>query len=573
MNSIKFIARFAATAALIAGVSSQVAAQGTCPVNAQCTEAGWFRAAPVGDMDPYGPAPAPFSGITLSVDQFDPADYVGLHSGVSVNDIHLVAVELRLSNTVNSARYWLKNNHPTNSCTGTWGFDINAELGANASVGSPALTATVPLGGSIGILDPGEEYEYNLPAPVTKSECISWRVQDGNPLFANWIGTGTVDFQGEAAAPDTSQTDCGVGATSWENMITMKVEVTYIYCYPPTPPLDGECLCETPSDHYRVPGSLLLFPEFDNTAGDVTILSVTNVDCLDSAGEDVELHFVYIDADGCDEFNKNETLSPCDTFTTLTNFHSPGQDRGYVYVYAQDPVTHEPIVWNHLIGNLMVISGLQQFNYGINPVAFRGLAGSGADGTPTDVDNDGERDLNNVEYAGAPDVITIPRFLGQDGGAAAGMVNSEMILVALSGGKQFETDVCFFYYNDNEEEFSGEYSFTCWAKPTLLELSGGFAEDWLQAQLSDDPDEILGIQAPGHRNAGWICLWGCFATSTRETIENPSIYAVLVEHVGNYGVADLPFECGVRINGSLLPNNVYGDGDGPGNPAVDGDNK
>lgn len=572
MNSIKFIARFAATAALIAGVSSQVAAQGSCPVNAQCTQAGWFKASPVTSEDSYGPQPAPFPpDIELSVPQFNPQTYATLH-GVPVSDIELVAVELRLTNTVETATVWFKNNNPTESCQGTWEFDIQTQLNANTDVGSPDLPVVVDLDGSIGILDPGEEYNYTLPAPQSESDCLSWRVQDGNPKFPNWIGTGTIDFETESSAVDSDNTNCGVVAKAYTNTTTMLVAVTYHYCFTENITTEG-CLCLTPSDHYRVPGSLLLFPEFDNRDGDITVLTVTNVDCVDSSGEDVEVHYVYIDEDGCDEFDKNAVLTPCDTLTVLTNVHSPEHNRGYVYVYAQDPITHEPIVWNHLIGSLLVISGLETFDYGINPVAFRGLAGSGLDGTPTDVDNDGNRDLNNVEYAGAPDVITIPRFLGQDIEGGAGTIHSEMILIALSGGKLFDTEACFLYYNDNEEEFSGIYTFHCWDKPNLLDLSYGFANDWLEDLISNDPDEILGVPEEEYRNAGWICIQGCKAYSTRETIEDASIYAVLVEHVGNWGVADLPFECGVRINGSLIPNHVYGDGDGPSDPPKDGDNK
>ena len=62
---------------------------------------------------------------------------------------------------------------------------------------------------------------------------------------------------------------------------------------------------------------------------------------------------------------------------------------------------------------------------------------------------------------------------------------------------------------------------------------------------------------------------------------NADLYAALVEHVYSYGVADLPWECGFRTNGALLPRGVFGDpdedtnGDGVVNEddAVDGDNQ
>ena len=60
------------------------------------------------------------------------------------------------------------------------------------------------------------------------------------------------------------------------------------------------------------PASLLLFPEFDNSEGSYTVISVTNTDCIANTGEDVQIEYVYIDADGCSEFNKTDVLTPCD---------------------------------------------------------------------------------------------------------------------------------------------------------------------------------------------------------------------------------------------------------------------
>ncbi|MEO2164367.1 MAG: hypothetical protein ABGY29_17805, partial [bacterium] len=117
--------------------------------------------------------------------------------------------------------------------------------------------------------------------------------------------------------------------------------------------------------------------------------------------------------------------------------------------------------------------------------------------------------------------------------------------------------VCFLFWNDNEDEFSAQHTFSCWEKPYLDDISGGFRNTWLKS-TNHDPDEIIGAD---HRESGWICLQGCLATSAQESILNPSIYAVLVERVGSFGVADLPFECGIRLNGALLPDHIFGDGD------------
>ena len=91
--------------------------------------------------------------------------------------------------------------------------------------------------------------------------------------------------------------------------------------------------------------------------------------------------------------------------------------------------------------------------------------------------------------------------------------------------------------------------------------------DDFNAILFADDDEIIGATT---REAGWLCCDGAVATSTQETIMDPAFYMVLVERVGSYGVADLPFECGTQDNGALIPRDILGDGDPT---PVNGDNQ
>ena len=234
----------------------------------------------------------------------------------------------------------------------------------------------------------------------------------------------------------------------------------------------------------RAPGSLLLFPEFSNEPGTLTLLTLTDVDC--AGGDALAVEFVYIEGEGCTEFNRTELLTPCDTLSVLTSAHSPGMARGFVYAFAKDPATGEPVTSNSLIGQAMILSGLDSFEYAMNAVSFQGVPSSGS----TDLDGDGLRDLDGVEYAQAPDSLLVPRFLGQD--AAASGVRSELILIGLSGGARFETTLDFLIYNDDEEVFSAEHSFSCWEKRPLVEVSGIFAQSFLTSWTSHDPDEVLG---------------------------------------------------------------------------------
>ncbi len=320
----------------------------------------------------------------------------------------------------------------------------------------------------------------------------------------------------------------------------------------------------------RNPASLLVYPEFDNRMMNLTLLTVTNTNTdftpvgTGFAGS-VRVEFVYIGKYGqsgttldCLEFNREHLLTPNDTLTLLTSAHNPQHEQGFVYVFAKNPNTGQAIVFNHLIGNLVTLNGLWSLDYSMNPIAFRGI-GSGP-GTPTDLDNDGRRDLNNgqpgttnYEYEAVPNEIYIPRFLAQ-----GGSFNSELILLGLSGGRAFTTIVNFWIYNDNEEAFSAQYQFRCWDRVRLGTINGAFNNTFLQT-TNHAANEILGASS---YDSGWFRVYGQTAFSTAEQINDPAIYAVLIEIIGSHGAADLPFESvATQHNGALFPIGPFGDGD------------
>jgi hypothetical protein len=305
----------------------------------------------------------------------------------------------------------------------------------------------------------------------------------------------------------------------------------------------------------RNPGSLLLYPEFDNRAGVVTIFTVTNVNTADDA-VDVLTEIVYVGKYNqaganlnCAEFNREILLTPGDTFTFLTKAHNPNQAQGYAFLFAKAGTgPTAPIVYNWLTGNAMTVDGLTSFEYAVNPVSYAGIG----NGIITDLDGDGHKDMNGCEYEANPDTLLFPRFMGQ-----GGVINSDLILIGLSGGTQFDTTVDFLIFNDNEEVFSSEHTFRCWERVPLLEISGIFGQEFLKNYTNHDPNEIFGAS---FLESGWFKLWGAVANSSATTIQFPSVYAVLIEKTGvDRGASDLPFEVGVRTNGELLPRIPQGD--------------
>jgi hypothetical protein len=311
----------------------------------------------------------------------------------------------------------------------------------------------------------------------------------------------------------------------------------------------------------REPGSLLIFPEFDNRVGDVTMLTITNTN-TDFAHDPstnlprgtVKVHMIYIgvrDTLGnqlpCLEVDREVLLTPGDTFTFLTRSHNPQQQQGFMYAYAKHPTENYPLNFNYLIGNALFISGIDAIDYSTNPISLEARTGG-----DTDVDSDGNRDLNGGEYEALPDEVKIPRFL-----ASGGVLRSELILLGLSGGAAFETVADFLIYNDNEEVLSAQRQFRCWERVPLDVISSIFLQSFL-VTTNHAANEPLG--APG-RESGWMVVDGGVAYSTVEQIPNPAVYAVLVERVSRgAGAADLPFECSSTDTGSLWPNGVAGDG-------------
>jgi len=204
----------------------------------------------------------------------------------------------------------------------------------------------------------------------------------------------------------------------------------------------------------------------------------------------------------CEEFDRFETFTPLDTLTVVTNGHDPDQVQGYVYAFAVDG-TDAPIAFDHLIGQLLVVDGLEAFQYAVNPVDYRARV---RQGQPTDLDGDGVKDLNGLEYEETAGELLVPRFLGQDD-----RVRSRLLLIGLSGGSEFDTTVDLRVYNDDEDQFSAQFTFRCWEKVFLDQISSVFQNDWLVEFSGQNPLKGLGP----HQEYGWFRVFGHNASSTR----------------------------------------------------------
>ena len=293
----------------------------------------------------------------------------------------------------------------------------------------------------------------------------------------------------------------------------------------------------------RNPASLLLYPEFDHSAGRATFVTVTNTNPDPVVGQ-VLVELVFIDAtssaSACLEQNQTELLTPNDTLTIRTNDLAPGFQRGYIYIFAKDQ-QGRAISYNWLIGDLVLADGFASLDYSLRP---RGFASSRTMRQPTDVDLDG------IEYEQAPDKIVVPRFL-----APSALVDSSLVFVNLTGGREFTAILDFLLYNDNEEPFSAQHAFRCWRKSRLLEVNMAFSQSFLAA-TGDSANEILGQST---QESGWMEIDGRMAYSSNTSIDDPAILAFLVERTAAGAGAEESFEVGTQANGDLLPLGPAGD--------------
>ncbi|MBI5364730.1 MAG: hypothetical protein HZA53_16260 [Planctomycetes bacterium] len=318
---------------------------------------------------------------------------------------------------------------------------------------------------------------------------------------------------------------------------------------------------------HQTPGSLLVFPCFDNTRSASTLFTVTNTNDDATLGSNglangtIDVEFVYINGDNCLETNRTRRLTPNDTLTVVASVDNPNAVRGYVYVFAKR--NGAAVSFNHLTGASLTFSGQDNRDFELAPISFQAV--SNVAGTPTDVDADGLRDLNGTEYVKVPDKLIIPRFLGQpEPNAFLGLnldeARSQLVLINLTGAR-FTTVVDFLVYNDNEEVFSAQYTIDCWDRVWLTDINAVFSDDFLEDFTNHNPNEIdAGSISSDVAEQGWFRMDGLVANSTAASVENPAILAALIESIEGDGGAQLPWGLGEQGNGDLLNRSILADG-------------
>jgi hypothetical protein len=308
------------------------------------------------------------------------------------------------------------------------------------------------------------------------------------------------------------------------------------------------------------PGSLLVFPYFDNTRGELTVITVANTnDDPSNANAQINVEFVYRNQANCLEFNRLRTLTPNDEITVITKFDDPNMVKGYCYVFARSKTTGQAIKFDHLIGHEIILNqDNSNPDFASAPVVFKAGAAL-SEGAPTDVNGNGLRDLDGTEYALSPDKLLFPRFFGQ--GTPFGW-DSQLVLLNMTGGAQFQALVDLLIFNDNEETFSAEFQFQCWVSVSLLDVSPVFSNDFLLTTNHATGEVFNGTHT--FPEVGWFSVNGNTAFSNATQFSDPAVLGLLIERTDDEGSsaheggAELPFTIGTQNNGKLLSTNLFG---------------
>jgi hypothetical protein len=294
------------------------------------------------------------------------------------------------------------------------------------------------------------------------------------------------------------------------------------------------------------PGSLALFPYFDTTGTAFSIFSLTN-----HSADDIAVRIVFVEGKSCIPKDLYIKMTGKDTFTWLADAVFPQGFTGFIYAYVVEEFGNRSEVKKDVLTGQQHVLGSwngRPVNWSVNAAIFQVIKG---------VDGDGKLKMDGIEYGLAPTTVYFPRFYGQ-----GGFFESRVVLINLTGGQFFDVSVKGLIFNDNEVPFSKEFIHDCHEVVPLSGFSAATTNAFLLG-TAHDPAEPLGIA--GIVETGFLEITGnqAFNPDNGVVIDNPSVYAVLIESLGNtygFGYADLPFsiETVDYPNGMLWSTDPFG---------------
>ena len=316
----------------------------------------------------------------------------------------------------------------------------------------------------------------------------------------------------------------------------------------------GLAACPALAQDTDRPASALIFPLYDASAGAGTIICVTNTNtdnvfCPDRDQKvgDVLLHYIYIDGDTWQEFDRYEFLTPGDTLCVVASEHNVDRGRGFLVVTSHDPNGEALLGFDHLIGSAIVVqSGL---NFLWSYAAYGMTTGhTNTTCTPVDPDavinggdGDGAPDYDGVEYSRFPLTQLIDTFF-EEGGSHG--FNNQLTLMSTTG-REYKNELDFLFFNNIEQKFSRSFQFTCWWSGALSDISS------IATSLGGDELEF------GHKTeTGWVRFEGAriidgAGNPVLRTDNTPAVPALMGVFMQGVNDTNYAFGKGLHFEGTV----------------------
>ncbi len=255
---------------------------------------------------------------------------------------------------------------------------------------------------------------------------------------------------------------------------------------------------------HLMPGSALVFPNYNVSKGEGTIVCITNTNTDETYCEDedfkagdVVVHYIYIDGDNWLEFDRYELLTPGDTFCIISGRHLPDGGRGFLVAVACDPTDIDTrIKFDYLIGSAVVVESQANMLWQYTPYSFIGRPTIGEPAAcarvTTDISpTDDYMDFDGLEYSEFPGMLYVDSFFEE-----SGQFDDRLTLMSLSGAN-YTNELSLLFWNNVEQKFSRTFRFTCWWTGQLTEISS------IAGNLGGTPGDDAGT---GNFQNGWLSI-------------------------------------------------------------------
>jgi hypothetical protein len=263
--------------------------------------------------------------------------------------------------------------------------------------------------------------------------------------------------------------------------------------------LQGPATAQPPSPVFNdsQPGSVLVFPKFDESENTATQLRITNTHDSEYVG--VRLDIICPGVKGfkaesrCEATDVHRRISPHGTVVFDVGPYAPC-DEGFVVAIAEEapatatqPSSGRPISWNYLTGSYHIISSdaaeadqaiaIQSFQPDFDPAAptFLDPEGDGLQfGTP-------EGSTGQQDYVALGTTLyTDFRAVGPVPDQPEEQLGSELVLLSLDiivGAQNPPTLVNINFWNENQVQYSASVEYVCWTRLPLEEIGDLFLAD------------------------------------------------------------------------------------------------